>query len=166
MKRVVFDVIKRNIPAVLVWLLGSLVSLAVCLLYGSSLEPWIYAAVCGAFILLVVFIVEIIREKKKSVERKHELAAILSDWNNLSSPESGAEEDYQAMVTRLGTELSRVLTENLSEREDALDYYTNWVHQIKTPIAVMRLKLSDDTKENRELLNEIFRIEQYVDMVL
>ena len=41
-----------------------------------------------------------------------------------------------------------------------------WVHQIKTPIAVMRLKLADDTPEHHALAVELQRIEQYVDMVL
>lgn len=41
------------------------------------------------------------------------------------------------------------------------------MHQIKTPISVMRMVLqSEDTKEHRELAAELFRIEQYVEMVL
>jgi signal transduction histidine kinase len=41
------------------------------------------------------------------------------------------------------------------------------VHQIKTPIAAMRMQLQgEDTQENRALLADLFRIEQYVEMVL
>ena len=48
-----------------------------------------------------------------------------------------------------------------------MEYYTLWAHQIKTPIAAMRLLLqSEDTEQNRELLAELFRVEQYVEMVL
>lgn len=48
-----------------------------------------------------------------------------------------------------------------------MDYYTTWAHQIKTPISVMRMTLQDvDTAEHRELLAELFRIEQYVEMAL
>ena len=47
------------------------------------------------------------------------------------------------------------------------EYYTLWVHQIKTPIAAMSLLLQEeDTPENGELSMELFRIEQYVEMVL
>ena len=50
---------------------------------------------------------------------------------------------------------------------DSLDYYTTWVHQIKTPISVMRMTLEgEDTEEHRELSSQLFRIEQYVEMVL
>ena len=47
------------------------------------------------------------------------------------------------------------------------DYYTMWAHQIKTPIAAMRLLLGgQDTAQSRELSEELLRIEQYTQMVL
>ena len=50
---------------------------------------------------------------------------------------------------------------------DMMDYYTMWVHQIKTPIAAMRLLLqSEETSNSEELLDQLFKIEQYVGMVL
>ena len=64
------------------------------------------------------------------------------------------------MLAELSAELHRVKTE-------MNDYYTAWVHQIKTPIAVIRMTVhDDDTPEHRAVLGELFRIEQYVDMVL
>ena len=47
-----------------------------------------------------------------------------------------------------------------------------WVHQIKTPISAMRMLLQTmedeypEEKKLRELKAELFRIEQYVEMVL
>ncbi len=50
---------------------------------------------------------------------------------------------------------------------DMVDYYTMWVHQIKTPIASMHLILQkEDSEDARRLRAELFRIEQYVRMVL
>ena len=47
------------------------------------------------------------------------------------------------------------------------DYYTVWAHQIKTPIASMRLTLqNEDSALSRKLTSDLFRIEQYVEMVL
>ncbi|MBQ8160005.1 MAG: sensor histidine kinase [Clostridia bacterium] len=47
------------------------------------------------------------------------------------------------------------------------DYYTLWVHQIKTPIAAMRLKLQEeDTALARSLRSDLGRIERYVEMVM
>ena len=48
-----------------------------------------------------------------------------------------------------------------------LDYYTLWAHQIKTPIASMRLSLQqEDTPKARQLMQELSRAEQYVGMVM
>ena len=48
-----------------------------------------------------------------------------------------------------------------------IEYYTIWVHQIKTPISAMRLQLQgQESESSRELLEELQRIEQYVEMVL
>lgn len=50
---------------------------------------------------------------------------------------------------------------------DMVDYYTMWVHQIKTPIASMHLILQkEDSEDSRGLRAELFRVEQYVQMVL
>src|SRR5699024_9404616 len=50
---------------------------------------------------------------------------------------------------------------------DLVNYFTLWVHQIKTPIAAMDLLLqSEKNKENTQLSMELFKIEEYVEMVL
>ena len=89
------------------------------------------------------------------------------EYENL--PEAGTllEEDYQEMIRTLGRINNDHLTDRQKERQESLDYYTTWVHQIKTSIAVMRMTLQgEDTEEHRELLAELFRIEQYAEMVL
>ena len=48
---------------------------------------------------------------------------------------------------------------------DMVDYYTLWAHQIKTPIAAMRLTLqSGEMSQSRELSEDLHRIEQYVEI--
>lgn len=77
------------------------------------------------------------------------------------------ERDYQQLIA--------VLCRRMQEREDGMagayremtDYFTTWVHQIKTPIASMRLHLdAEDSVLSRRLKSELLRIEQYVEMVL
>jgi len=80
---------------------------------------------------------------------------------------SRVEKDYREMLRCLRNRALQQEQQFLEEREDMEDYYTKWVHQIKTPISVMRLALrEEDTTENRRLLSELFQIEQYVEMVL
>ena len=48
-----------------------------------------------------------------------------------------------------------------------VEYYTVWAHQIKTPIASMRLQIqSEDSELSRKLDGDLNRIEAYVEMVL
>lgn len=46
------------------------------------------------------------------------------------------------------------------------DYYTLWAHQIKTPIAATYMLLEDGESSRVALKNEVFKIEEYVDMLL
>ncbi len=49
-----------------------------------------------------------------------------------------------------------------------MDYYTLWVHQIKTPIAASQLLLGDvtDSKTRALLEQEVFKIDAYTNLVL
>ena len=51
---------------------------------------------------------------------------------------------------------------------DLLDYYTLWVHQIKTPIAASQLLVSEvaDRQLKQQLEQEIFKIDSYTNLVL
>lgn len=160
------DVLKKNRLALILFFIFAAVSLTVFLLYDIILEPFIYSAVIALFFLCVFILADFLKESKMRREREHSLQSILFDWKDLPEPQSLSEQDYQEMIALLGGKIDE-LTENFTENEqDRIDYYTSWVHQIKTPIAVMKFKLSDDTPENRALSAELFRIEQYVEMVL
>ena len=51
---------------------------------------------------------------------------------------------------------------------DLLDYYTLWVHQIKTPIAASQLLVTEvaDRQLKQQLEQEIFKIDSYTNLVL
>ncbi len=88
-------------------------------------------------------------------------------WSDLPAPQGPLESDYQGLVKALGRLRDGDLGKWQAARADTADYYATWVHQIKAPIAVMRVILqSEDTPVNKELLSELFCIEQYVEMVL
>lgn len=76
-------------------------------------------------------------------------------------------QDCAALVEQLRQELRQQLGAAETRRGETVAYYTAWVHQIKTPIAAMRLMLQNESEATRRrLTNELLRIEQYVDMVL
>ena len=131
-------------------------------LYHLPAEAVLYPAALCLVLGAVVLAVDFIR-----VRRRHILVSDLSEMES-ELPEARDIEaaDYREIVLRL-RELNRDLTtRSENDRSSMVDYYTLWVHQIKTPIAVMRLKLAEDTPEHRALAAELQRVEQYVDMVL
>ncbi len=77
------------------------------------------------------------------------------------------ESDYQALILQMCGE-RRAQEARMEERyAEMAGYYTLWAHQIKTPIAAMRLRLQEeDSALTRTLSAELTRIEQYVEMVL
>ena len=98
-------------------------------------------------------------------KRQRQLTADLSA--ELPASASLLEQDYQHMVSMLQQQIQQLSTQWATERSQNMDYYAAWVHQIKTPITVMRMLLQeDDTPANGMLLNQLFSIEQYVDMAL
>lgn len=166
LRRVIKEVLHRNRVALILWCTGTAAMLAVSYLYGVPVEPALYASALTLFFLLIFLTVQLFREKQRHTEREHALNAILSEPFDLPEPDSLAEEDYRQMVIALGRRLNDLITEYDNARADALDYYTGWVHRIKTPIAVMRLKLNEDSAEDRALGRELFRIERYAEMAL
>ena len=90
---------------------------------------------------------------------------ILSE--ELPEPKNQLEEDYQFIINKLNEEAKIAEQKASSDYTDMVEYYTVWAHQIKTPIAAMRLNLqSEDTESARKLMGDLNRIEAYVEMVL
>lgn len=85
----------------------------------------------------------------------------------LPEPEGIVDSDYQQLISVLKEKIAEITAQTDIRIRDTVDYYTIWAHQIKTPIAAMRLTLQkEDVPEARRLASELSRIEQYVEMVL
>ena len=77
------------------------------------------------------------------------------------------EKDYQQIIKKLSQDMQIMEDQKANSFAEMLDYFTVWVHQIKTPIASMRLHLEEeDSKLSRRLTSDLLHIEQYVEMVL
>lgn len=136
-------------------------------LYDLETEAVWYAAGLCVLVTVVILVIQFYGfiRKHRQLERIGRSVELL--LGELPKPYNLPEEDYQNLLRRL----KAVFDENSNlwqnERRESLDYYTTWVHEIKTPIAVMRMILQgEDTEANRELSAELFRIEKYVEMAL
>lgn len=108
-------------------------------------------------------------QKVKAKHKKLEQIRSLTDVMIQPFPQADSIEaqDYQTIVALLQEEQTAYQSSMEQRFTDMVDYYTVWAHQIKTPIASMRLQLqNEDTPLSRKLMGDLFRIEQYVEMVL
>ncbi len=160
------DCLRKNRVAILLWVLTVLTEWVVFYLYRIMWEPLLYA---GALTLALGFLLlglDLRREMQAARERERLREAILTEWNDLPEEKTLEQADYGDMIRKLGRQLRQETATQEAQRQDMLDYYTTWVHQIKTPMAVMKLYLGTESPEHRAMGTELFRMEQYVDMVL
>ena len=152
------------IPAAL--LLFALIFALVLSLYDMPSESVLYAgllcASCGVFLVALSYTRWLLRCRVLEQLRR---SICVSD-EGLPSPSDYEDELYQELVRTLSSERARLDAAADAERRDAADYYAMWAHQIKTPIAAMRLLLQQPELDRGSLKAELFRIEQYVGMVL
>ena len=159
--------LKHKRLTLLMLLLFFAVFLATYRLYGLTFAEAVYPAVIclpvGAGFAAAGFFR--FRRRHEQLRRVQTPAEAL--LCSLPPAESIGEQDYQAIIVLL-RELNEAQREQFAAHSrDMMEYYTTWAHQIKTPLASMRLALqNEDTPLARQLNRELFRTEQYVGMVM
>ena len=165
--RVFAQYIKQNIAVLLFFAAAAALFALVFLLYELPFEAVAYAFVLSLLLAAIIIPFRYYRYYRRHREYANAMNNIRLMIDNLPVPETLQETDSRNIILELTKELEHALGEYENDRQESIDFYTTWVHQIKTPISVMRMILeSEDTDEHRELLAELFRIEQYAEMVL
>lgn len=153
------------------------------LYHMENLEKLLYAMV----LTLAVWAAAGLLEGMKYVRKSRQLEAFFRHFeqsgevlftdgemalNSLAGSVESAESYQDALVFFLTALSGRMERERTAWEEKAAecgDYYLMWTHQIKTPISAMKLLLNHPGLSERNgflLREELFKIEQYVDMVL
>lgn len=167
----IFSLLKKYLRQygifMLLFFLFSGIFLFVFFLYGIELEIFLYAFILCFSISFIIVCVHFSHYYKKY----HTLMEIKANLpllpEQLPTSHNEMELLYQSLLLQLQDIRTMELTKYKTQKQDMIDYYSTWIHQIKIPISVMRLILQlEDTKEHQELSLELFRIEQYVEMVL
>lgn len=102
---------------------------------------------------------------------------ILTDVDNLPKEIGTVEQMYQKLVRELFEQKKEQESQERISRQEMSDYYGMWVHQIKNPIAALKALIqtcesewgkadAQQLMQLKEMKIEVFRIEQYVEMVL
>lgn len=139
---------------------------AVYLLYHEPLEPVLYAGLLTAALGAGIGVRDFLKYRRRHMALRCQIEAAEVTLDRL--PEAGdlLERDYQKLAAALSQRNAALVSEADSRLSERMDYYTLWTHQIKTPIAAMRLLLQEEETHTGELEQELFKIEQYADMAL
>ena len=162
-----FSYLNQRKKVIGLFFLFFLIHLTVFALYRLPLAATGYPmALC-----LVIGLIAIVLDYRKTARHHRTLSAIQSMTDAITlplpGPEGILEEDYQQIVRLMCDEMRQRAGDAGRKYQEAIDYYTVWAHQIKTPIASMRLHLqNEDSPLSRQLSSDLTRIEQYADMVL
>lgn len=137
------------------------------LLYHLPPAAVIYPALlcCGIGLIICIFDFVRIKHEHEKMQRIRSLTDIMAE--SFPKVQNIKDKDYQEIIRLFGEEHTLYKRETKRRHDDMIEYYTVWAHQIKTPIASMRLHLqNEDTALSRKLSSDLHRIEQYVEMVL
>ena len=164
---VVCAYIKQYINVLLLFIVFAFVFCIVFSLYNLETEAIYYSIILCAFIGLIYICINFINYYKKHIQLYKLQNEISISLENLLSPKTLMEEDYTNLILTLNKEYKTYISKSDIAKSDMIDYYTMWVHQIKTPISAMKLLIQTSESEiSSDLSSELFKIEQYVEMVL
>ncbi len=178
--------VKRHRLGICMYSLFCVIFATVLFLYRMPMEPTVYAVSLCLTLAVIVLITDSARYRKKVEILTWQLEAVKEGTEKLPGPEDEIEQLYQMLLKNAQIEHARQVGNILQEKSEMTDYFTLWTHQIKTPIAAMHLLLQQEIRlqaqeitvqeenkaqeqyymQKQEIESELFKIEQYVEMVL
>ena len=153
-------------------------------LIGARKQDVVYAAVLDAILLLITVLVGFFRYSSKVKALSNALKRPVEERAQLPEATDDVEILYHRLLENQSIARSESESSAAIRQSQIRDYYSMWVHQIKTPISAMKLLLEAereelgllicDEEQSQYLLSdnmdsfedELFRIEEYVSMAL
>lgn len=162
----------------------SCIQLLYMYLIGARKQDLVYAAVLDAILLLITVLVGFFRYSSKVKALSNALERPVGEQAQLPEATGDVEILYHRLLENQSIARSESESSAAIRQSQMRDYYSMWVHQIKTPISAMKLLLEAEREELGQLIcddeqsqyllsdnmdsfeDELFRIEEYVSMAL
>lgn len=158
------DYLKKTYPIYLLYFLFIFCTVTVFIICQTLVDLIIYMLSLYFSIILLYFLLDY-----RKYKQHHQYLIYLKDnpelFDNLPQESYLEEKTYQEMLQILQKKIFQLKQENQQKYNNTIDYYTKWVHQIKTPIAGLKLIIQNDSPDEKMLV-ELLKIEQYVNMAL
>lgn len=160
--KVLISFLRLKSGAIIIYLLLLMIFNVGFFLYDVDIEVFLYLDLL-AIILIVPYLVLSFFRYKRHIEVIKAYKDFLEGDIDHQRCEYG-EELYLSIIKDLKSKLDR--EDGLAKKHDSdiIDYFSLWVHQIKTPIAALKMLISDSDDKRLEI--ELLKIEDYVEMVL
>ena len=176
--------IKQNYIWILMIVTMSCIHLLYMYLIGARKQDMVYAAVLDAILLLITVLVGFFRYSSKVKALSNALERPVEEQAKLPEATDDVEMLYHRLLENQSIARSEAESSAAIRQSQMRDYYSMWVHQIKTPISAMKLLLEAEREELGQLIcddeqsqyllsdnmdsfeDELFRIEEYVSMAL
>lgn len=136
---------------------------------GLTSSPYtVYGIFLLTFLTFVIMFINYVKYRARALTLLKAFEHMSLDVSDLPNPGDFEGECYTAIIDALHRKMAEAVHRLDENYTDQIDYYSMWVHQIKTPIAALRLMVQSELSLSNKLAwqTEIFKIEQYVAMVL
>lgn len=153
-------------------------------LIGARKQDLVYAAVLDAMIIIITVLAGFLGYSSKVKALSNALERPVEEQAQLPEAADDVEMLYHRLLENQSIARSESESSAAIRQSQMRDYYSMWVHQIKTPISAMKLLLEAEREELGQLMcddeqsqcllsdnmnsfeDELFRIEEYVSMAL
>ena len=158
--------LKKNIKVYILFVVFIAIFFIMFYLYNLPLEALIYTGSFCFLTALIASFLDFVNYRESYKKLKFLEKNIINDREDLPKSLDIRIDYYHKIIEKLYEELEKLTQENRQKNTDMVDYYSMWVHQIKTPIAAMNFLLDNEEIDQKILQQELFKIERYVEMVL
>lgn len=144
--------IKQNYIWILMIVTMSCIHLLYMYLIGARKQDLVYAAVLDAILLLITVLVGFFRYSSKVKALSNALKRPVEEQAQLPEATDDVEILYHGLLENQSIARSESESSAAIRQSQMRDYYSMWVHQIKTPISAMKLLLEAEREELGQLI--------------
>lgn len=165
--RLLWGYLRLYLPRIAFLLLICAVFCSLHLLGLGEMRELGYALAINGLFFCVTFIITFSRYAKRQILLWQALAEPPPEPASLPAAHGPLEEAFRGLAEAYARENRSHADRAVALEVERNDYYTLWVHQVKTPIAALNLIAQSEKPIDREQLKqEIYKIEQYAEAVL
>lgn len=144
--------IKQNYIWILMIVTMSCIHLLYMYLIGARKQDLVYVAVLDAILLLITVLVGFFRYSSKVKALSDALKRPVEEQAQLPEATDDVEILYHRLLENQSIARSESESSAAIRQSQMRDYYSMWVHQIKTPISAMKLLLEAEREELGQLI--------------